>query len=269
MRPVLSILIYSNSWVAFCVAALVGGIAHHYQLPHLWLYTFWAFTGTVSAYQLHRLVRLRQLHHTVRSNRRLLWMQNSYPFQLAWLAVNLCAFGVMTLLVPFNVPNVALLLINAMIVGLYVLPLPFLKNGVRNLPFAKNLLISASWTCMCVFPFLEIPQHIPWEVIPLVFITVFAQIVPFDIRDVSYDPQSMKTLPQLIGEQAARYTGFVLLLAMLGLQYTLLGFHWLLPFTIFCGAVGHLIPFKVGYQLRLEFMWELPLGLMGLWFWLG
>lgn len=268
MRPALSILIYTNSWVALCVTSLVFGIGSYFRLNQLNLFALWTFTGTVSAYQLHRLFRLRQLKHTVRSNRRLLWMQNTYPFQVSWFAVNLICCLVCTLYLPLTPEAVWIIGLNSLIVLLYALPLPFIGNGIRNLPFAKNILIATSWVLIVLMPFASLKHlHlVPPEIPVLLFLAVFAQIVPFDSRDIAHDSKSLATLPQLIGVKNARYAGFFLLLVALGIQTHLLGFHWLLPCTVFCGAIGHLIPFLVGYQLRLEFMWELPLGLMGLWF---
>jgi len=268
MRPALSILIYTNSWVALCVTSLVYGIGSYFRLEHLELFALWTFTGTVSAYQLHRLFRLRQLKHTVRSNRRLLWMQNTYPFQIGWFAVNFCCCFICLFYIPLSRETIFLIALNAVIVTLYALPIPLIGNGIRNLPFAKNILISISWVLIILIPFASTKQLnlISWEIPTLIFISVFAQIIPFDNRDLAHDLKSLSTIPQLIGAKKARYTGFILLLIALGIQTSMLGFHWLLPFTVFCGAVGHLIPFLVGYQLRLEFMWELPLGLMGLWF---
>lgn len=268
MRPALSILIYTNSWVALCVTSLVVGIGSYFRLDHLELFALWSFTGTVSAYQLHRLFRLRQLKYTVRSNRRLLWMQNTYSFQITWFILNFLTCLACMLYIPITKELVILTAIDVVIVALYALPLPIIGNGIRHIPFAKNILISISWVLIILIPFAS-DKHLTragWEMPLLVFIAVFAQIIPFDSRDLTHDPKSLSTIPQLIGAQKARYVGFALLIIALGIQTGLLGFHWLLPFTIFCGAVGHLIPFMVGYQLRLEFMWELPLGLMGLWF---
>jgi hypothetical protein len=268
MRPALSILIYTNSWVALCVTSLVYGIGSYFRLDHLELFALWSFTGTVSAYQLHRLFRLRQLNYTVRSNRRLLWMQNTYSFQIAWFILNLLTCLACMLYIPITKEFLVLTGLNAIIVALYALPLPIIGNGIRHIPFAKNILISISWVLIILTPFAS-DKHLErtgWEMPLLAFIAVFAQIIPFDSRDLPHDPKSLATIPQLIGAQKARYAGFALLILALGIQTGLLGFHWLLLFTVFCGAVGHLIPFMVGYQLRLEFMWELPLGLMGLWF---
>ncbi|AEA43462.1 hypothetical protein [Fluviicola taffensis] len=268
MRPALSILIYTNSWVALCVTSLVYGIGSYFQLDHLELFALWSFTGTVSAYQLHRLFRLRQLNHSVRSNRRLLWMQNTYSFQITWFILNFLICLVCLFYIPLNKEVGVLIGLNALIVALYALPVPLIGNGIRNIPFAKNGLISLSWILIVFIPFASIKQLdlIPWEIPVLLFIAVFAQIIPFDSRDIPHDRKLLFTIPQIIGVQKAKYVGFGLLIIALLLQTNLLGFHWLLPFTLFCGAVGHLISFKVGYQLRLEFMWELPLGLMGLWF---
>lgn len=266
MRPTLSILIYTNSWVALCVTSLVYGIGSHFGLQEIGLFALWSFTGTVSAYQLHRLFRLKQLHHTVRSNRRLLWMQNTYSFQISWFVLNLLGCLMCTCYLPMNGESFFLIGVNGVIVLLYALPLPLIGNGIRNFPLAKNLLISLSWMIIILIPFAAYRISIPVEIPLLVLIAVFAQIIPFDSRDVMHDPKSLLTVPQLFGPVASKYIGFGLLLLALAIQTRLLGLHWLLPFTIFCGGVGHLISFKVGYQLRQEFMWELPLGLMGLWF---
>ncbi len=268
MRPILSILIYTNSWVALCVTSLVYGIGSYFQLDHLELFAIWSFTGTVSAYQLHRLFRLRHLKHTVRSNRRLLWMQNTYTFQIGWFFVNFLSCLACMFFIPITEEALILTGLNVVIVALYALPVSWIGNGIRHIPFAKNILISVSWVLIILIPFSsnKCLDSIGWEIPALLFIAVFAQIIPFDSRDVSHDPKSLSTIPQLIGTQKAKYVGLILLISALAMQTHLLGFHWLLPFTVFCGAVGHLIPFLVGYQLRLEFMWELPLGLMGLWF---
>ncbi|MGV3613005.1 MAG: hypothetical protein ACO1N0_18740 [Fluviicola sp.] len=268
MRPILSILIYTNSWVALCVTSLVYGIGNYFYLEDQEIFACWTFTGTVSAYQLHRLFRLRQLKHTVRSNRRLLWMQNTYWFQIAWFVLNFCGCMACLFFITLTPETLFLIGLNALIVALYALPIPLIGNGIRNLPFAKNLLISLSWVLIVLVPFASMKQLnlLTWEIPTLLFIAVFAQIVPFDNRDLAHDPKSLSTIPQLIGSKRARPVGLILLLIALGIQTYLLGFHWLLPVTVCCGAFGHLIPFLVGYQLRLEFMWELPLGLMGLWF---
>lgn len=266
MRPTLSILIYTNCWVACCVASLVIGISNYFGIEDYWLYGIWSFTGTISAYQAHRIIRLRQLQYTVRSNRRLLWMQNTYTFQWVWLIVNSLVFGILSLMIPLTIQTILLILANALIVGFYVLPMPFLKKGIRSLPFAKNLLISASWTCITLVPLTSNQMHIDWRLIPVVFLSVFAQIVPFDARDKDYDDQRMRTIPQLVGTTTSKYIGFALLIAALTFQLSISDFHWLLILTVLLAIPGHFISFKVGYQLRLEFMWELPLAIMGLWF---
>ena len=153
MRPTLSILIYTNSWVALCVTSLVYGIASHFQLKHTELFALWSFTGTVSAYQLHRLFRLRHLKHTVRSNRRLLWMQNTYPFQIAWFAANFICCLICTLYIPPTTETLLLIGVDTLIVALYALPFPFIWNGIRHVPFAKNILISISWVLIILIPF--------------------------------------------------------------------------------------------------------------------
>ncbi len=266
MRTLLTLLIYSNSWVALCLSMLVLGLGTYFRLAELHLFFFWSFCSTVSAYQLHRLFRLKQLEYTVRSNRRLLWMQKTYTLQICWFVINFLCCVLLTVYLPFSKQSLLLLLVNCVVVGLYALPLPFIGNGIRNLPFMKNILISLSWTIIVLLPLASENHQIPWILPIIIAVSVFAQIIPFDARDVAHDLKSMFTIPQLVGLSASKYIGFGIFAFALTLQFVYLNFHWLYFPILVIAAFGHFFPFKVGYQLRLEFMWELPLGLMGLWF---
>jgi len=47
---------------------------------------------------------------------------------------------------------------------------------------------------------------------------LLAIIIPFDIRDVNADSQSLKTLPQVVGIKKAKIIGYILLFLFIGLE---------------------------------------------------
>lgn len=269
MKTIGQALIYSNSWVALCFASLVFGISSHYRLSCTNTYALFSFFGTISAYQLHRLLRLRQPGFAIASSPRISWTVRNKRWQLIFFYCATTATTVLFFMLPWNTPSLLLIGITGSIIGLYTFPLPLLPFGIRTLPALKILFISSCWTALSALPFLLEHRSIPVPVMGTVFLATIAQIIPFDIRDLSYDHPSMRTIPQLIGTTVARITGFGILLTALCLQTQILGFHWLLLLLLFCGILGHFLSFKAQHQLPLEFLWEIPLGLMGWWFWIA
>ncbi|BAV94662.1 UbiA prenyltransferase family protein [Ichthyobacterium seriolicida] len=78
---------------------------------------------------------------------------------------------------------------------------PYRGNRIREIPFVKIFLISASWTvATVVFPFVELGIRINFIYLLQIFLFVFAITIPFDIRDLKLDDASMKTIPQVVGK---------------------------------------------------------------------
>jgi hypothetical protein len=107
----------------------------------------------------------------------------------------------------------------------YVIPLFKIKNSeisFRNFPSIKIFSICIAWAGISVFfPLYEAHSIIDRDVY-LEFIQRFLLLIvialPFDIRDVRTDPDSLKTLPQVLGIKAAKIVGLVLLLEFVLLE---------------------------------------------------
>jgi 4-hydroxybenzoate polyprenyltransferase len=108
----------------------------------------------------------------------------------------------------------------------YVIPIFKLKNieiSFRNFPSVKIFSIAFAWAGISVFfPIYEAKMNITFDIF-IEFIQRFALliviIIPFDIRDVKSDSDSLKTLPQVLGIKASKIIGMVLLLFTIGLEF--------------------------------------------------
>lgn len=86
---------------------------------------------------------------------------------------------------------------------------------MREIPYIKVYLIAITWAVVLIlFPILN-EGKFEWHVVlhgiaHAVFIISAA--IPFDIRDVKFDRDSHKTIPQLIGIKWAKLTSTLLLI---------------------------------------------------------
>lgn len=99
-----------------------------------------------------------------------------------------------------------------LLVGLYALPvLPNTRN-LRSWGVLKIFIVALVWSGMTVVvPLLSVKQFIfSWDVfIEAVqrFALVLILLVPFEVRDLAYDNQNLKTLPQRFGVSNTKFFG--------------------------------------------------------------
>ncbi len=99
-----------------------------------------------------------------------------------------------------------------LLVGLYILPvLPNARN-LRSLGVLKIFIVAMVWSGVTVVvPLLSVKQFIfSWDVcIEAVqrFVLVLILLVPFEIRDLAFDYQNLKTLPQRYGVAKTKVFG--------------------------------------------------------------
>ena len=113
----------------------------------------------------------------------------------------------------------------------YSLP-QILGKSFRQIPILKLVTIGLSWSLLAmILPHLieEVPvvvsfngayetqsrtfsSDLIWEFVKYLLF-VIALCVPFEIRDLKYDADNLKTLPQLIGVKRTKYIGLALLFA--------------------------------------------------------
>jgi hypothetical protein len=263
---ILKWLLYSNTWVAGCFGILLYGFLVLNQVENAPIYALWGFSGTIAAYQLHRLLRLRQIAPT--DNPRLLWMLQFRHFQWIWFLIHWTNFSILSLFFSWNGQAFIVLLTLSIIIGLYALPFGNI-SGLRSLPYLKNLLIAGSWSSLLIIPLLQHSIPIPVVELALIFGAVYIQIIPFDLRDIEHDHHAMRTIPQLVGRRDSLLF-YSALIAAISLFLLLLNYSILLVLTyLFVGIIGVIKPPKKTQLEFYEVLWELPLLVLGLIFWMG
>lgn len=269
MQKTGAILIYSNAWVATCFAMLCLGIAKHQSVEQLEWITVFAFTGTFCSYHLHRMLRLPQLEEVHNLSPRLGWLRkNKSVLNLTFVIAML--LGLFSLFqIGVQLKSLIFLSIVGSIILLYALPLPHLKHGIRTIPGTKIFWITLSWTMLSVFALWNEGKEVSLYILLVVSLSVFVQILPFDMRDRQNDHNSMRTIPQILGFTATKILGSILILIVILIEIEYLGFHYILLLYAICALLSLWIPFKIKYTLILEFLWELPLLILGLSFYIS
>ena len=99
------------------------------------------------------------------------------------------------------------------------------KINLRNVGALKIVLISLVWAGVTVLLPLMAAGNSFDALVLLTFLQRFLWVlvltIPFDIRDVQFDEDHLKTIPQILGIKNTKKLGFVLLLVALVLEFSL------------------------------------------------
>ena len=97
---------------------------------------------------------------------------------------------------------------------LYAVPL-FKRKNLRAIGGIKVFIIALIWTGATVLlPVIDYGSssgNLPFLVVQRFFF-VLVLLIPFEIRDLQYDPPELRTIPQRIGQRGSRVLGLVLLI---------------------------------------------------------
>ncbi|TVZ22223.1 hypothetical protein JM84_1113 [Dokdonia sp. Hel_I_63] len=97
------------------------------------------------------------------------------------------------------------------------------KGNLRSISGVKIYIIGLVWAGVTVLlPVLEHGLSMHWDVWVLFtqhFLFVIALMIPFEIRDTSYDLASLRTLPQVVGIKKAKIIGVIWLFLFLILDF--------------------------------------------------
>ncbi|MEN8825099.1 MAG: hypothetical protein ABF273_01960 [Wenyingzhuangia sp.] len=131
------------------------------------------------------------------------------------------------------------------------------KNGVRYsirfIPGIKIFVIAIVWAGSVIF--FPITSSIGYNHTQLVFFfgLVFFIIVltlPFDIRDMSFDENTIKTLPMLLGIVGVKCLGFILLVFSLALHFYVFEWFCITEYSIVCSMLFVLLVFSKREQTK-------------------
>lgn|GEM_PF-198792 len=215
--PFLDFILFGNIYVALGAVCLIQSSIIQIQFTdHLLKYSLLAFFSTLFVYNFQRIFYKSSEENNAGSIRRK-WIFN-HKTSIRLLIV-IAAIGVAVTFF-FNDYRILFYLSPLLILSLIYF-LPFVK--LRKNPWLKLLTLVSVWTvATAVVPILLISTE-PFSRNNLLHIIMrfsfmVAICIPFDIRDLMVDKaDSVLTIPQLLGENMARWLafGFVLLYTLL------------------------------------------------------
>ncbi len=109
------------------------------------------------------------------------------------------------------------LLTLTLLSGLYAIPFLPSSRNLRSLGVVKIVLVALVWIGLTgVLPVLESGITWDFEVLLLLlrhFFLVLVLMLPFEIRDMHFDPPQLRTLPQRYGVARTKAIGYILLVS--------------------------------------------------------
>ena len=195
MKSFIRLFVYSNIWVAFCAVGLTISTEVLFGTANFKVSQF-VFFATIFSYNFQRVVRIKKgLKHVQK-----VWLANQ---NIAIYVLMACG-GLVGAYRFFEFQLLTQVVI--VIVGLLSVLYPF---GLRRIPFLKIFIISLVWAISTLL-LLVLENNIPISqniVLHLIsrFLFVFAITIPFDIRDLKYDAQNLRTIPLFFGTPKSRF----------------------------------------------------------------
>lgn len=174
-----------------------------------YLYGLFALFATFSVYNGQRLIK--STHPT--QTPWLVWVQrNEKALYLATFASGLLTLSCLLLIGKLSLGSILLLIISGAVSLLYVIPI----KGIimREIPYMKIYLIAFTWAAILIlFPMLN--EHLfEWNVMIQALahaLFIISAAIPFDIRDLKFDHDSQKTIPQVFGVGWSKVVSGILL----------------------------------------------------------
>lgn len=199
--------------VAFAVLALmaVTGLLFSFEVDRHLLY--FVFFGTIACYNF--------IKYGVEAEKYIL-VSNSYHRYIqffSFVAIGISAYHANYL--PLQVWYVLFFL--AFLIALYAIPVLPQARNLRSLGYLKILMVAFVWGGATVilplvmeYGMLEFSAHV--EALQR-FLLVLILMLPFEVRDLTYDHPSLRTIPQRYGIEGARKIGYFLSIVFIGLTF--------------------------------------------------
>lgn len=212
-KKLLNFYINSSIHVAFAVVSLAIVTGLHFKIPMDKVLLLFVFFGTVTGYNFVKYADITGLHHRSLTKRlRIIQLFTAFSF----LALLVSAFMINTLVLLWSV-------IFGIFTFLYALPVFSRRRNLRSISGIKIFIIAFVWAGVTVvLPVIPVKNGF-FDILILEFfqrfLLVLVWILPFEIRDLKYDLEQLRTLPQLIGVTRTRILGLLLLLVVILLEF--------------------------------------------------
>lgn len=203
LRQIATAIVYSNLWIAGGAAALTAQTMWLYQLKPDPLLVAFVFLSTWATYNFQRLLRFNKWWLRARTGR-LHWLVQSRKSLIILTLLALTGASI-TALFTLKANDLWVLVPTGLVAVLYAYPFLVFrgrKGALRDIPGMKIFWIAGSWTVVTVMLPLLRDGHwqtaYSWSMLER-FLFILAITLPFDVRDLAYDPPDQRTIPQIIG----------------------------------------------------------------------
>ena len=222
LKKIFDFYIFSNIHVALATFSLTKITLLQYKISENTI-PFFVFFSTIVAYNLIRYYELNDSKDS--------WFRRWFYHNLVLLKLLtfISIFGILFFLKEVLLISLLLLIPFLLITIFYAIPILKYKGkwkSIRNYPTLKIFSIGIAWAGITVlFPLVN--NKIDIDLIALLIfvqriLIVIVITIPFDIRDVSYDCSSLKTIPQVYGIKKTKYIGVILLMLSVIIEYFLI-----------------------------------------------
>lgn len=202
MKSIINLYLYSSFHIALCALCLVLSSYFLFDIKVDYCYVLFVSSGTWLLYSLHRIIGISKVANSRIENRFVL-IRKYHNHLIIYAAFA----GILSLVSFFCLPrNVQIrCLLPAFFALLYVLPILFKKNRLRDINYLKIFFVSACWALLCGYiPVFE--SNLNFQEICLFVsekgIFIFAITLPFDYRDLEVDKESgVKTIAHFLKDK--------------------------------------------------------------------
>lgn len=213
LKNIFDFYINSSIHVALGVVALTIVSLIHFDLQVETDLLGFVFFGSVTGYNFVKYAGIAKLHHlSLAKNLRMIQIFSLFCF----FALFYFAFQV-----EFEVLIVAAIL--GLFTALYAIPVLSGKKNLRDVAGLKVFVIALIWAGVTVlFPIVQAEKSIGNSVVLEIcqrFLFVLILILPFEIRDLKYDNESLQTLPQRLGVTKVKIFGYLLIGLWIALEF--------------------------------------------------
>lgn len=205
--------------VSFAVFALVQMTFYFCQLPFDAVVSAMAFTGTLFSYNFIKYAAL-VYHQRKNLSLRLKWFCT-----VSFLALGIGIISFLMLNLKAQLVTFGLLILSV----LYAIPIHRKIPNLRNWAGIKVYIVCFCWaTVTLLVPVVNADMALNWDIgIKFFqrFILVFVLIGIFEIVDLQYDDDNLKTIPQTLGIVKTKWLLSVLLLPFYVIEFFKDGFQ--------------------------------------------
>lgn len=196
--------------IAFSGSVLAYAVGVSSEFDQATPYSFFLFFATLCMYNLLRAVsNIRQLKSLAADT-----IVSAIHIPIHLVLSVFTGFIALLLLLYLSFDLSVYLLIGSLIFVTLLYRLRWLKMNEQSfslseLPFLKAFLVAITWVVLTTY----IPMHLTqlnFTLLAAIFLFFLALSIPFDVKDIHFDPQSRKTIPQVFGiKNALIISGFL------------------------------------------------------------